>query len=163
MEALAQKVGLKFKTEKKFRLEYAEYQAYPHSLFLIRPLTYMNESGSAVVAFAHFFKIKTEEMLIAHDELDFLPGTVRLKKGGGHGGHNGLRDIMAKLNSADFYRLRFGIGHPGNRDQVVGFVLQNPRLEERIEIDHAILRAIDVMTDLLAGQVSKAMESLNKV
>lgn len=161
IDEFSKKYPLQFKLEKKFHLELAELNIEGQRIFVGKPLTYMNESGIAVAGFAKFYQIKPEEMLIAHDELDFAPGISRLKKGGGHGGHNGLKDIVARMGSPEFYRLRIGIGHPGHRDQVVAYVLQNPRLEDKIDIDHAILHAIDVMPKMFAGDMAEAMKDLN--
>jgi len=108
-----------------------------------------------------FFKIPVEQILVVHDELDLPPGTIRLKKGGGHGGHNGLRDLISHLGSKDFHRLRVGIGHPGHRDQVVGYVLKKPSGEDRRLIEDAIYDALDVMPDVIAGQLDKAMNTLH--
>ena len=155
VDELAQKYNFQCK------LELAEFNQASERIFVAKPIVYMNESGIAVASFAKFYQIKPDEILIAHDELDFDPGIARLKNGGGNGGHNGLKDTQSRLGSPDFYRLRIGIGHPGHRDKVVGFVLQNPRLEEKIEIDHAILSAIDVMPDVLAGEIARAMQKLN--
>ncbi len=156
IDAFAVEHNLQFKLEKKFHLELAEDHTY-----FAKPITYMNQSGLAVASFAHFYQIQPEEILVVHDELDLAPGVVRLKKGGGHGGHNGLRDIIACLGSSEFYRLRIGIGHPGDKDKVIGFVLQNPGLAEKIEIDQAIDRALDVMPDVLAGEMNQAMKKLH--
>lgn len=114
------------------------------NLWLLEPQTYMNRSGQAVASVARFFKIAPEEILVVHDELDLPPGEAKLKKGGGHAGHNGLRDIHAQLGSPDYWRLRIGIGHPGDRHEVVNYVLKPPRKEEATEIDQAIERALDL-------------------
>ena len=120
----------------------------------------MNESGSAVSAFIKFHKIDIHELLVAHDELDFEPGDARLKKGGGHGGHNGLRDIIAHL-SADFYRLRIGIGHPGHRDDVSDYVLSKPSRDDRMEIMKSIDESARVIPELLSGEFQKAFHLLH--
>ncbi|TCJ12384.1 aminoacyl-tRNA hydrolase [Parasulfuritortus cantonensis] len=112
--------------------------------WLLLPQTYMNRSGQAVGALARFHKIAPAEILVVHDELDIPPGQLRLKFGGGLGGHNGLKDITAHLGSQDYWRLRIGIGHPGDRNEVVNYVLKPPRKEEFIEIDRAIDRALDL-------------------
>ncbi len=161
VDALAHQHHLHFKLDKKFHLALSEYTLADQRYIIAKPMTYMNDSGLAVAGFAQFFQISPPEILIVHDELDLPPGVARLKKGGGHAGHNGLRDIIARLGSADFYRLRIGIGHPGDRDKVIGFVLQNPVLNEKIEIDQAILQALQVMPEVLSGDIHKAMEQLN--
>jgi PTH1 family peptidyl-tRNA hydrolase len=132
--------------------------------WLLLPQTYMNRSGQAVGALARFYKIAPEEILVAHDELDLLPGAVKLKQGGGHAGHNGLKDIAAALGTPNFWRIRLGIGHPRSlnlRQEVVDFVLHPPRREEQAEIDDAIDRSLAVLPDLLAGNVEKATMRLH--
>ena len=129
---------------------------------LLIPTTYMNRSGQAVAALANFFKIKPEEVLVAHDELDMPPGVAKLKQGGGHGGHNGLRDIIAQLgNQNNFHRLRLGIGHPGHASLVSGFVLgRAPRSEQEL-LDKSIDFALDVLPEILAGDWTVAMRKLH--
>ncbi|MFN3955902.1 MAG: aminoacyl-tRNA hydrolase [Tepidimonas ignava] len=131
-------------------------QVQGQPLWLLKPTTYMNRSGQAVAALARFFKVAPHEILVAHDELDLPPGDARLKRGGGHAGHNGLRDIHAQLGSADYWRLRLGIGHPGVKAEVVHWVLRKPPLEHRQAIDTAIDRAARALPLLLAGDVAKA-------
>ncbi len=131
---------------------------------LLIPTTYMNLSGKAIASIAQFYKIEPEEILVAHDELDIAPGEIRLKKGGGHGGHNGLRDTIAKLgNNKNFYRLRVGIGHPGDKSQVTGFVLGKPPAKERNNIESAIDEAIRSIDDILSGNHDKAMQYLHSL
>lgn len=128
---------------------------------LLAPDTFMNLSGKAVVAALNFYKIKLEETLVVHDELDMLPGVARLKLGGGHGGHNGLRDIVAKTGSKDFARLRLGIGHPGHASAVSGYVLKKaPQAEQRL-LEDAIIAAARVMPQVLVGEFSLAMNELH--
>ncbi len=129
---------------------------------LLIPTTYMNRSGQAVAALANFFKIKPEEILVAHDELDMPPGVAKLKQGGGHGGHNGLRDIIAQLgNQNNFHRLRLGIGHPGHASLVSGYVLgRAPRSEQEL-LDKSIDFALDVLPEILAGDWTVAMRKLH--
>ena len=125
----------------------------------------MNRSGQAVAAVANFYKISADQIMVAHDELDLMPGTVKVKKGGGHAGHNGLRDIAQSIGTADFWRLRIGIGHPRTLNlntEVVNFVLDRPRQDERTEIDLGMKRALAVLPDLLAGQFEKATMLLHK-
>ena len=129
---------------------------------LLIPTTYMNRSGQSVAALANFFKLKPEEILVAHDELDMPPGVAKLKQGGGHGGHNGLRDIIAQLgNQNNFHRLRLGIGHPGHASLVSGYVLgRAPRSEQEL-LDQSIDFALDVLPEMLAGDWTVAMRKLH--
>ncbi len=127
---------------------------------LIKPTTYMNNSGQSVAAIASFFRIPVQNILVVHDELDLPPGTVRLKRGGGHGGHNGLRDIMAHLGK-DFLRLRVGVGHPGHKDQVVDYVLKKATRDEQIEIDRSLDDAYKIIPLLVKGELEKAMHQLH--
>jgi PTH1 family peptidyl-tRNA hydrolase len=130
-------------------------------LWLLQPMTYMNLSGQAVAALARFYKIGADETLVVHDDLDLPPGTTRLKLGGGNGGHNGLKDIQARLATPDFWRLRLGIGHPGERDAVVGYVLKAPRREEQELIDRAIDRCLLAWPDLADGDYAAAQRLLH--
>ena len=125
-------------------------------VWLLAPQTYMNLSGKSVGALARFFKVLPAEILVAHDELDVPPGEAKLKRGGGHGGHNGLRDIHAQLGTDDYWRLRIGIGHPGNKDEVANWVLKKPSLDHRIAIDQTIDRAAKALPELLRGEMNKA-------
>ena len=129
---------------------------------LLIPTTYMNRSGQSVAALANFFKLKPEEILVAHDELDMPPGVAKLKQGGGHGGHNGLRDIIAQLgNQNNFHRLRLGIGHPGHASLVSGYVLgRAPRSEQQL-LDQSIDFALEVLPEMLAGDWTVAMRKLH--
>jgi PTH1 family peptidyl-tRNA hydrolase len=136
--------------------------APPHGeAWLLLPETYMNHSGRAVAALASFYKIPTDEVLIVHDELDLPPGTVRLKKGGGTGGHNGVSDIATHLGSKDFWRLRIGIGHPGVRDQVHDYVLHPPRSEELDAIEDAIERSLALWPLIAQAKMEAAMLRLH--
>ena len=130
-------------------------------LWLLKPTTFMNRSGQAVVALARFYKIMPDEILIVHDELDLQPGAIRLKRGGGNGGHNGLKDVQAHLTTPDFWRLRLGIGHPGDRNEVVNYVLKAPRREERELIDQAIDRCLVAWPKLGAGDYEAAQRQLH--
>lgn len=126
-------------------------------VWLLQPQTFMNDSGKAVAALARFFKIEPAEILVIHDELDLLPGQVKLKRGGSHAGHNGLRSIHAQLGSDDYWRLRLGIGHPGVREQVLHWVLKKPSPEHRLAIDEGLARSLDALPQLLAGDMEQAM------
>ena len=130
-------------------------------LWLLKPTTFMNRSGQAVVALARFYKIMPDEVLVVHDELDLQPGTIRLKQGGGNGGHNGLKDIQAHLTTPDFWRLRLGIGHPGERNEVVNYVLKAPRREEQDLIDQAIDRCLLAWPKLGVGDYEAAQRLLH--
>ncbi|WP_298835382.1 aminoacyl-tRNA hydrolase [uncultured Piscinibacter sp.] len=130
-------------------------------LWLLEPMTYMNLSGKSVAALARFFKIAPNEILVAHDELDLLPGQAKLKLGGSHAGHNGLKDIHAQLGSTDFWRLRLGIGHPGVKTEVVNYVLRKPSPEHREAIDKAIEQSLGVLDLLLSGEMERAMMKIH--
>lgn len=127
------------------------------TVWLLEPQTYMNLSGKSVGALARFFKINPDEVLVVHDELDLAPGEAKLKFGGGHAGHNGLRDIHAQLGTGDYWRLRIGIGHPGLKTEVANWVLKKPPLDHRIAIDQCIDRALTALPHLLTGEMNKAM------
>ena len=130
-------------------------------LWLLKPTTFMNRSGQSVVALANFYKILPDEILVVHDELDLQPGSIRLKQGGGNGGHNGLKDIQAHLSVPDFWRLRIGIGHPGDRNEVVNYVLKAPRKEEQLEIDKALDRCLLTWPKLAVGDYEAAQRVLH--
>jgi len=126
-------------------------------LWLLEPQTFMNLSGKSVSALARFFKINPDAILVAHDELDLPPGEAKLKFGGSHAGHNGLRDIHAQLGTGDYWRLRLGVGHPGVKSEVVNWVLKKPSQDDRIAVDRCIDRALGALPTLLAGDMNKAM------
>ena len=126
-------------------------------VWLLEPMTFMNLSGKSVAALARFFKIAPGEILVAHDELDLLPGQPKMKLGGSHAGHNGLKDIQAQLGSADFWRLRLGIGHPGVREEVVNYVLRKPPAEQREAIDKSIEQSLSALDLLLEGDMERAL------
>lgn len=150
-----------FKTEGKFHGLAARVQIHSRELFLLKPQTFMNVSGRSVGALAQFYKIEPRHILVVHDELDLPPGSAKLKLGGGHGGHNGLKDIIAHLGTRDFWRLRLGIGHPGERAEVSDFVLNAPRREEQALIDEAMQRAQDVAPLIVEGKLEAAMLKLH--
>lgn len=152
-----------FRTEGKFHGELARAQVNGRELFLLKPLTFMNVSGRAVGAVAQFYRIEPAQMLVAHDELDLPPGSVKLKFGGGHGGHNGLKDIIAHLGTRDFWRLRIGVGHPGERAEVVNYVLNAARKEEQVLIDAAMQRAQEIAPLIVDGRMEAAMLKLHSV
>ncbi len=126
-------------------------------LWLLQPMTFMNLSGKAVASLARFFKISPAEILVVHDELDLMPGQAKIKLGGSHAGHNGLKDIHAQLGSADYWRLRLGIGHPGVKAEVINYVLRKPPLAEREAIEKISERAVDALDLILAGEMERAM------
>jgi peptidyl-tRNA hydrolase, PTH1 family len=130
-------------------------------LWLLEPTTFMNLSGKSVAALARFFKIEPGEILVAHDELDLLPGQVKLKLGGSHAGHNGLKDIHAQLGSGDYWRLRIGIGHPGVKAQVIDYVLKKPLADQRVEIHKAIEQALSGLDLVLDGEMDRATMKIN--
>ena len=130
-------------------------------VWLLEPTTFMNLSGKSVTALARFFKIEPNEILVAHDELDLMPGQVKLKLGGSHAGHNGLKDIHAQLGSGDYWRLRIGIGHPGVKSEVINYVLKKPSAEHRIEIEKSIEQAISGIDLLLDGDMERATMKIN--
>ena len=149
VDDLASSYGVSFREDRRFQGRVATLELGKESILLLKPMTFMNLSGQSVSALARYYKIGVEEILVAHDELDFAPGVVRLKCGGGHGGHNGLRDLIDKLGAAGFCRIRIGIGRPGNRDDVVPYVLGAPGLGERESIDGAIAKVVDLFPAIL--------------
>ena len=153
--------NLSFKAESKFHGLAARDTLHSHELFLLKPQTFMNVSGRGVGALAQFYKIEPSHILVVHDELDLPPGSAKLKLGGGHGGHNGLKDIINHLGSRDFWRLRIGIGHPGDRAEVANFVLNPPRREEMELIEQAMQRAQDVAPLIVEGKLEAAMLKLH--
>lgn len=161
LDAAARRLGLHFRPEKRFHGLVAEGDTGGGRLRLLMPDTFMNHSGRAVSALAGFFKIPAERILVAHDEIDLPPGTVRLKTGGGHGGHNGLRDIISALGSPAFTRLRIGVGHPGQADDVIDYVLARPGKAEQADIDAAIDAACGVLPEILEGDLARAMQVLH--
>lgn len=162
VEALARQCGANLQAETKFFGMTGRVTLSGHDLRLLIPTTFMNLSGKSVAAMAQFYKVAVEEILIAHDELDIPPGAAKFKRGGGHGGHNGLRDIVPALgNNKDFCRLRIGIGHPGHASKVTGYVLGAPPQTDRTAIDACIDEAIKALPLLLDGDETKAMTRLH--
>ena len=161
VDELAQRCQQPFRSEQRFQSEVARCLFDGNECRLQKPMTFMNRSGQAVRSLLQFFKIPLEQVLVVHDELDLSPGVVRFKKGGGHGGHNGLRDLISHLGSKDFYRLRVGIGHPGHRDQVVDYVLKKPSKQDRLQVEEALVDALNVMPDIIQGQFERAMNALH--
>ena len=161
LDELAWQWKAAFKNEKKFFGDVARVARPEGDVWLLKPDTYMNLSGKAVQALANFYKIQPEEILVVHDELDIDCGAIRFKLGGGNGGHNGLKDIQAKLGTPQFYRLRLGIGHPGDKHLVVGFVLNKPSTAERELIDRAIAKSLRAMDDVMAGRQEDVVRYLH--
>ena len=157
VDAYARGAGATLKTEKGFFGKVGKVGG----VILVEPNTYMNRSGQAVAALATFYKIAPEEILVVHDELDLPPGAAKMKKGGGHAGHNGLKDIHAQLGTADYWRLRLGIGHPGVKAEVINYVLRKPSAEHREEIDKAIDLSLSALDLLLAGDMERAMMKIH--
>ena len=160
IDQLVSNYNLTLKSEAKFSGDVAKLSTSTGNVWLLKPATFMNRSGQSIARLAQFYKIKPEQILIVHDELDLPPGVVKLKQGGGHGGHNGLRDSIAQLGK-NFYRLRLGIGHPGSKEQVVGFVLGKTPQSEKILIESALDKALDSIELILQGDMQKAMNQLH--
>ncbi len=160
LDRLADEAGVSFKSEKRFSGEIARTRIGESDLRLLKPTTYMNLSGQSVQAILAYQRIKPEQMLVVHDEIDLPVGTLRLKQGGGHGGHNGLRDVIRHLG-ADFLRLRIGVGHPGQSDEVHGHVLRKPKADEQKVLDEAIKDALAALPMLLDEGLEKAQHQLH--
>ncbi len=161
LDLLAAEYACQFSNESRFHGETARINSSGVDCRLLKPTTFMNESGRSVQAMMDYFNIEDDEVLIVHDEIDLDAGVVRLKKGGGHGGHNGLRDIFSKTACKDFLRLRIGVGHPGNKDAVVSYVLGRPSSDDKRLIDDAIEDALSITSDVLNDDVQKAMHNLH--
>jgi len=161
VDALQQRHGGELRPDRRHQGEVGQVQIGSHRLHLIKPTTFMNRSGAAIASLARFHKVPVECILIVHDELDLSVGVARLKMGGGHGGHNGLRSIISVLGSPDFRRLRLGIGHPGPGNDVVGYVLRRPSQPDLGAIRQAMDAALAVLPLVLDGEVDKAMQCLH--
>ena len=157
LDALSSELKAPLGLDKSYHGQVARTAVNGQNVWLLKPLTFMNLSGKSVAALARFFKISPAEILVAHDELDIPPGQTKLKFGGSHAGHNGLRDIHAQLGTGDYWRLRIGIGHPGVKAEVINWVLKKPSAEHRIAIEDCIARCIKAVPELLAGEMDKAM------
>lgn len=160
-DRLAERLGAAFRPDRRFPLDTCEAGTPAGRVRLVKPSTYMNRSGQAVGAVAGYFRIAPAAILVAHDELDLPAGAVRLKEGGGHGGHNGLRDVAAHLGTSDFARIRLGIGRPGPGRDPIDYVLERPRAEERGLIDDAIEQVLDWSEAVLAGDLQPVMKALH--
>ena len=165
VDEIATKARAAFAHERKFHGDLARLRDASQELWLLKPTTYMNRSGQAVVALALYYKILPTQMLVVHDEVDLPPGVVKLKRGGGTAGHNGLKDVQAKLTTPDFWRLRIGVGHPRTLQmvqEVADFVLHPPSREHQQAIDDAMGRALEIVPLLVQGQVERAMMRLHR-
>lgn len=160
VDALAEKHGAHWRAEPRQHSEFARIRLEDVDLWLLKPTSHMNNSGAPVEAATSFYRIAPRETLVVHDEIDLPPGIAQLKEGGGHGGHNGLRDIMAHIG-ADFWRLRLGIGHPGSKDLVIDSVLDRPTAAEQEVIEQAMQRGLDIIPELLRSGAQKAMHTLH--
>lgn len=160
VDELARRHGGVFRLESKHQGELARVRIGDGDLWLLKPVTFMNRSGAAIGSLCGFYKLAPAEVLVAHDEIDLPVGSVRLKQGGGHGGHNGLRDTIAAIGEG-FWRVRLGVGHPGHRDQVVDYVLRRPPPDEERLIDEAVMAAADTLPIMLADGAQRAMNRLH--
>ena len=160
VDALARKYGGIFKYEKKFDADSCRVKMHGEDVWLVRPQSYMNNSGQPIRGLLDYYRLGVNELLVAHDEIDLPPGTVRLKEGGGHGGHNGLRDIVRHCG-ADFLRLRLGVGHPGDKEQVTNYVLKRGSSDVEAAIERNIDDAMVVMPELVDGDINAAMKKLH--
>ena len=161
LDLLADYLSLSLRFEKRYNADETKYRIHDRDIILLKPQTFMNRSGQSIGALARFYKLKPQQMLVVHDELDLAPGDNRLKQGGGHGGHNGLRDTISHLGDKEFFRLRIGIGHPGDRDQVINYVLHRPSAQDKDLIMAANQRTLDVMPQVFEGRIDKAMQALH--
>lgn len=161
VDEVADRLKVRLSPERSYFGHAARASVGGRAVWLLEPTTFMNLSGKSVAALARFFKIEPGEILVAHDELDLLPGQVKLKLGGSHAGHNGLKDIHAQLGSPDYWRLRIGIGHPGVKDQVIDYVLKRPIADQRVEIQKSIEQALSGLDLLLDGEMERATMKIN--
>lgn len=161
LDALLQKTADQLKPESRFGGSVAKVNLAGHPVWCLAPNEFMNHSGRAMSKFANFYKIESRSILVVHDELDLPPGSVRLKEGGGHGGHNGLRDIVDQMGTKDFMRLRIGIGHPGQASKVSGYVLKKAPEGERELTNLAINRGLDEIENIVQGRFQEVMNTLH--
>ena len=160
VDALAREYGGSFKYEKNFDAECCKISVDRNAIWLVKPQSYMNHSGGPVRAALDYYRAKPGELLVAHDEIDLPPGTVRLKQGGGHGGHNGIRDVIRHCG-ADFLRLRIGVGHPGEKDKVTNYVLKRGSSDVEAAVERNIDDAVEIMPLLVGGDINAAMKQLH--
>ncbi|GAB3651277.1 aminoacyl-tRNA hydrolase [Ramlibacter alkalitolerans] len=156
VDALARELKLNLVSERSYQARVARGNIHGQTVWLLEPQTFMNLSGRSVAGLARFYKIQPEEILVVHDELDVAPGQAKLKFGGSHAGHNGLRDIHAQLGTDDYWRLRIGIGHPGVKSEVINWVLKKPAPDQRTAMEECITRTLKAFPALLAGEMEKA-------
>jgi PTH1 family peptidyl-tRNA hydrolase len=161
LDLIARGLNETFRTESRHHGQVARITLNGHECRLLKPTTFMNRSGQSVSSLSRYFDISPAEILVAHDELDLPAGSIRLKSGGGHAGHNGLRDIMSAIGNRDFQRLRIGIDHPDDRRQVVNYVLDRPSKADRKAIDGCLEEAVDCLGEVLSGELQKAMNRLH--
>ena len=161
IDALARDLNVNLVPDKSYFAKVARTQIKGQTVWLLEPQTFMNLSGKSVGALAKFFKIAPQEILVAHDELDVVPGEAKLKFGGSHAGHNGLRDIHAQLGTGDYWRLRLGIGHPGVKAEVINWVLKKPLAAQRDLIQESISRSVKAADMLMQGDMEKAMVQIH--
>ena len=162
IDELSQHYSFDFKLESRFQGEVANVQIKGLPIRMLRPATFMNESGQSVASLMRYFAIEPHSLLVVHDDLDLKPGVARLKEGGGHGGHNGLRDLIRHLDSNDFVRLRLGIGHPGHPDDVTDYVLHAPPAGQRSAILDAVSRAVALIEPMINGDHAAVMNELHR-
>jgi PTH1 family peptidyl-tRNA hydrolase len=160
VDAVARKYGGLFRYEKKFDAEICKVSIAGSDVWLVKPQSYMNHSGQPVRAVLDYFRLDPRHMLVAHDEIDLAPGTVRLKQGGGHGGHNGIRDVITHCGS-DFMRLRIGVGHPGEKDKVTGYVLKRASADIEEAVERNVVEALDVTPMIIEDGLNAAMKKLH--
>lgn len=161
LDLLAEHLSLSFRHEKRFNVDESRYRYAGRDVYFLKPMTFMNRSGQSVGALARYYKLQPDQILVVHDELDLAPGDNRLKQGGGHGGHNGLRDLINHLGDTGFFRIRIGIGHPGDSSQVINYVLHRPTISEFDAIEAANRRTLEVMPHIFDGRLDKAMQALH--
>ena len=161
IDLLAGDRGSGFRLDKRYNAELGKLSAGGRDVHLQKPQAYMNRSGQAVAGLARYYKLEAAQILVMHDELDLPPGTNRIKHDGGHGGHNGLRDVIAHLGSREFFRIRIGIGHPGDSREVTDYVLRKPSAADREAIEAANRDTLAVMPLILEGRIDKAMQALH--
>ena len=161
IDLIAADRSLSFRFEKRYNAQECKFKAEGKDIYLLKPQAFMNRSGQAVAALARYYKIMPEQILVLHDELDLPAGTNRIKQAGGHGGHNGLRDIVSHLGCREFFRVRIGIGHPGDASQVINYVLHKPSVADLNAIETANRETIAVMLLVIEGRIDKAMQALH--
>ena len=161
VDLIAADRSLSFRFEKRYNADECKFKTDGRDVYLLKPQNFMNRSGQAVAGLARYYKIHPEQILVLHDELDLSPGTNRIKQAGGHGGHNGLRDIVNHLGSREFFRVRVGIGHPGDASQVVNYVLHKPPVADLNAIEAANRDTLAVMPLVIEGRIDKAMQALH--